>query len=72
MIYQIMKLDDEYLIATSKGVLKVQIVKEEIKFLYQFYLKGKEVNSMIRVNEINLALQTEEGIEIIEMTSGVR
>ena len=70
-IYQIMKVDNEYFLATSIGVLKMQI-NDQIKILDQSFLKGKKCKLMIRVKEKNLALQTEEGLEIIEMTSGVR
>ena len=46
-------------------------MNEEIKKLDESYLKGVEVNSMIRLNEKNLAIQTEEGVTIVEMTTGV-
>ena len=66
-----MRVNDIYFIATDKGVIKVQVVNEEIKKLDESYLKGVEVNSMIRLNEKNLAIQTEEGVTIVEMTTGV-
>ena len=58
-----MRVNDIYFITTWKnGVIKVQVVNEEIKKLDESYLKGVEVNSMIRLNEKNLAVQTEEGV----------
>ena len=47
-------------------------MNEKIKVLDQSYLKGEKCKLMIRVNEKNLAIQTKEGVEIIEITSGVR